>query len=356
VNSSCNQVETGSGYRALCRWISQRSPESSYISTPDDAAPASPHPSPPFPGSIGVYSSGSTGKPKLIWKDINRLENDCSRHTSHKACTWATCFAPSSFAGVQVAAQAMVSGGNILPLGKKWTNNRQLLFQSQPEILAATPTFLHLLQQALNHSLSERWQPRQITLGGEPIRPTTEHILQNQFPTSRVTLIYASAEMGIIAKSHRKDGWYPIRFLRQRFDGWRQENGELQLLRNNDWIKTGDHCEVNDDHFRIVGRMDRVIHVGGFKVCLDDIETMAESFSEVSRALAFAKENPVTGHVVALVLESSKPFRNQVMLDNILENLRKRLPKPAWPRWTAWGKVRALKNGKRILLPDSNIT
>lgn len=351
MKSSCIQTESGSGYGALCRWICQRSPWSSYLSIPTDFNPATPHPASPFPGSIGMYSSGSTGKPKLVWKDIDRLKKDCSQNGNLEASTWATCFESSSFAGVQVAVQAVVSGGNVLPLGKEWTRSAQLLTQTKPEILTATPTFLELLGQTLNRSTLTQWQPRQITLGGEPIRPSTEGILQKQFPTSRVTLIYASAETGIIAKSHRKDGWYPFCSLRQRFDGWRQQDAELQLLRNNEWIKTGDHCEIKDDHFRIVGRIDRVIHVGGFKVCLDDIETMAESFPEVTRALAFAKKNPVTGNIVALILEPSRLLRNQSMLDRIQEGMQAHLPKPAWPRWIAWGKVRELTNGKRNFSP-----
>ena len=350
--SSRIQTEKGSGYGALCHWISQRSPESSYLSLPDDFKQGAPALPPPFPGSIGVYSSGSTGRPKLVWKDVDRLRKDCSRHSNHESCTWATCFVPSSFAGVQVAVQAVISGGTVVHLGTDWTDNLRLLHQTKPEIMTATPTFLDLLHQTLKHYPAATWQPRQITLGGEPIRPTTTCILDNHFPTTRVTLIYAAAETGMIAKSHRKDGWYPFSSLRQRFDGWRRVNGELQLLRNNEWIKTGDHCEIQQDHFRIVGRMDRVIHVGGVKVCLDDIETMAENFPEVSRALAFAKENPVTGHVVALILEPSTVLRDQSMLDNIAEKMRSQLPKPAWPRWIAWGKVREMKNGKRKSIPN----
>ena len=98
--------------------------------------------------------------------------------------------------------------------------------------------------------------------------------------------------------------------------------------------------------------MDCVINVGGYKVCLDDIETKAEAFPEVTRALAFAKQNPLTGHVVALILEPSTHLRNQAMLDKILHSMHEQLPKPAWPRWMAWGKVRDLRNGKRNFSPN----
>ena len=352
MESSGVQTEKGSGYGALCRWISERSPESSYLSIQDDSSLKTKQTSAPFPGAIGVYSSGSTGKPKLFWKDIDRLQKDCIKHPKHEACTWATCFYPSSFAGAQVAVQAVASGGSVLPLSKKWAINHQLLLQSKPEILTATPTFLAWFAHTLKDSPIRQWQPQQITLGGEPIRPTTAAILRDNFPSSRVTLIYASAELGIIAKSHRADGWFPFHSLEKRFDGWRLQDGELQLLRNKSWIQTGDHCEIEKDYFRITGRMDRVINVGGFKVSLDDIETKAEAFPEVARALAFAKENPLTGHVVALILEPSTPLRNQSLLDKILHSMHEQLPKPAWPRWIAWGKVREWNNGKRNLYPN----
>ena len=352
MNSAGILAQKGTGYSSLCRWISERSPDSSYLSIPDDSSLATEHPSPTFPGAIGVYSSGSTGKPKLVWKNIESLEKDCIQHPNHESCTWATCFDPSSFAGVHVAVQAVASHGSVLPLSKNWTANHHLLQEAKPEILTVTPTYLNWLMYHAIKPNTKCWQPRQITLGGEPIRPEIAAILRNHFPTSRVTLIYASAEFGIIAKSHRPDGWYPFQSLQKRFDGWRLHDGELQLLRNKVWKKTGDLCEIKDDHFRIIGRMDRTINVGGIKVSLDDIEKQAESFPEVMRALAFAKENPLTGHVVALILEPSTPLCNKALLENILSNMCEQLPKPAWPRWIAWGKVHDGNNGKRNLYPQ----
>lgn len=357
MKSFITQVEWGCGFDAVCDWISNRSQQSSYISMPSYFNGKHLN-SPPTTstGWIGVYSSGSTGKPKLVWQRITPLRDACSRHPRNAACTWATCFEASTFAGIQVAIQAVHSGGKVLSLNHDWSKNHKQLSRLKPDILAATPTFLDLLIHSQPPLEKQPWQPRQITLGGEPLRSVQGSLFQERFPESRFTLIYASAEMGVIAKTNRIDGWYPIVSLRNRYKNWRINDGELELQSNGTWKGTGDHCSFKGDYFCIHGRIDRVVNVGGHKVNLDTVESLAESFPGINRALAYAKKNPITGNVIALVLEASTISGKQTALDHLLRSMQSRLPKHAWPRSISWGKIPEQKNGKRAIYPQSCTT
>ncbi len=340
-------METGTAYRNLAEHLSAGDDSPSFVirppRIPDDAIAPAPHKN----GMIGVYSSGSTGKPKLNWWNLELLLKNCSKSGSTEGWTWATCYHPWSFAGVQLACQAHVSKGKVLFLGRDWKKNHSLLQNENPQALSATPTFIDLLIQSTNPSNESNESPKQITMGGEILRPPTGARIQEAFPASRKTLIYATAELGIIAKTNRMDGWFPLTSLKQQFSNFKLTDNVLNLEFQGTWVSTRDLCELEGDHFRITGRLDRVLNIGGEKICLDQIETVAESFQEVRRANAQAKPNAITGYIVALDLEPTTPDADDALLDDIMNQMRKLLPKPAWPRWYSWNKIREMNNGKR---------
>jgi acyl-coenzyme A synthetase/AMP-(fatty) acid ligase len=341
------EMQTGTGYTDLAKWLHSADRANSFVIHPPKIKPGNHLPASRGAGKIGVYSSGSTGKPKLIWWNLEALNAICSKHSNTSGWTWATCYQPWSFAGVHLACQAHVSKGQVLQLGRDWELNHTILQHNKPQALSATPTFIDLLIQSRHTSKETDWSPQQITIGGEILRPATGARIQSAYPSSRITLIYASAEIGLIAKTSRHDGWFPLDSIKQRFEDFKLIEDELYLERQGIWIPTRDLCEIKGDHFRLMGRLDRVLNIGGDKVCLDEIESIAESFPEVRRANANAKPNAIVGQVVALDLEPAVPEADDTLLDSIMQKMRKQLPKPAWPRWCQWGEVRDMANGKR---------
>lgn len=296
---------------------------------------------------IGVYSSGSTGKPKLLWWKVTDLLKDSNQSSRTSGWTWATCYQPWSFAGIHLACQAHTSDGQVMLLDRDWELNHSILTKNQPQALSATPTFIDLLLQSRRVAVNKNWSPKQITIGGEILRPATGKRIQTAFPLSRLTLIYASAELGLIAKTNQIDGWFPLSTLQQRFKNYKLVDNELHLQIHNNWTHTRDLCEFKNDQFKVLGRLDRVLNIGGEKICLDEIESVAESFPEVRKANAVAKPNAIVGQVVALNLEPALSDADDELLDTIMQKMRKQLPKPAWPRWCAWGNIRVMSSGKR---------
>lgn len=299
---------------------------------------------------LGVTSSGSTGQPKLVWRRWRDLTSALSRRSEiHRWC-WAAPYSPWTFAGVQVALQAWLAKGRVISLPHEWTAAWRRLKQECPHALSATPTYLDLLVQE-ETSQREEWSPRQITLGGEPLRPGVGRRLVTRFPDSRFTVIYAAAEFGVVASTHRTDGWYELASLSARFPGgWRLNHGVLELQHEGMWRSTGDEVEVSEDLLRVVGRADGVANVAGTKVSLAEVAALAEEVPGILRAVAVAEANPVTGQVVCLKY-APDPKADGTQLSTALEaHLRSRLRKEAWPRRWVVDAVAPTYNAKRAVV------
>jgi long-chain acyl-CoA synthetase len=299
---------------------------------------------PPPPGPhIGVCSSGSTGRPKLVWRDWEESKAEVVRRPGMDGWTWGSPFAPWSFAGVQVALQAWATRGKAVSLG----TDVRLAAGQLPEVnaLCCTPTYADLLLQhgepeARGLSLS------QVTLGGEPLRPAVGQRLQAGFPGMQFTVVYAAAELGVLLKTHRMDGWYEVESLRKRSLQWRIAEGTLRVF-SNGWRNTGDLVEHKDDLLRINGRAGAVANVGGTKVDLNQVEKLAEQVSGVRRAVAWAERNAVTGQIVCLQVETEADQERDSVLARLESYFRAKLIKEAWPRRWFFEAVRVQANGKR---------
>jgi long-chain acyl-CoA synthetase len=295
---------------------------------------------------LGLYSSGSTGIPKLHWWPWARLVAEARIDARFAGWTWASPFSPLSFAGIQVAIQARVNGGRPLSLGPNFSDMWDLLAERNVEALSCTPTYLDLLLRGRG-GIARPWTPRQITLGGEPLRASCGERLRRTFPTTRFAAIYASAEFGVLLKSNRLDGWYEVASLAQRHDRWRIENGGLEIWHSNSWRATGDLVERDGDWMRVIGRADAVANVAGSKVSLAEITSLAEEVPGVRAAVAFAEANPVSGEIVCLRFTPEEGYTSQQVREHLETHLRATLKKEAWPRRWEAGEARLGANSKR---------
>ncbi|HIG26787.1 MAG TPA: long-chain fatty acid--CoA ligase [Verrucomicrobiales bacterium] len=316
---------------------------------------------------LGVLTSGTTGQPKTIWHEWGSLKLDTQTSSRRHGWKWASCFLPGTYAGVQVALQAWMNQGQVYSLRNDWHFNWDLVKAESVNAISCTPTFLDLwIQNEPVRSESEcsdaRWQPEQITLGGESLRENAGARFRHRFPKSRFSVIYASTELGVIYKTSRTDGWYESGDLHPRYAEWRIDDCsgsgclELQLAESRQWLSTGDLAEASEGLVRISGRREDVANVGGIKVNLALVEQAAEQVDGILRVKAFSKPNPVTGEIVGLVYEPSSwkgigselAGSNQEDLENIMMGqLRLKLPKVAWPRVLLVGKIEVGENGKK---------
>ncbi len=297
---------------------------------------------------VGVTSSGSTGQPKLIWRRWAELRDAAHRSQTVRGWVWASPFEPASFAGVQVAIQAWAGGGWVMSLRGEWLDQWQMLAGTLVNAISATPTFMDLLvQNEPAGGLS--WHPHQITLGGEPLRPGVGRRLAARFPKTRFSVVYAAAELGVLLKTHRLDGWYERDVLKARWPEWRVRDGTLELWQEGDWRSTGDLVELRDNLIKVVGRADSVANVGGTKVSLAEVAECAEQVPGVLRAVAVAESNAVAGQIVCLKYALSPQENAEVITARLQEHLRQRLRKEAWPRRWVMDDLGPALNAKRMV-------
>ena len=297
---------------------------------------------------LGFFSSGSTGKPKYVWRRWSELLSETRTVDRMKGWVWASPYLPWTFAGIQVALQAWMTGGAVISLANlTWKESWKIAGTARWDAISATPTYLDLWIQQ-EPAGANRIDMKQVTLGGEALRPACGARLRSRFPEAQFTVIYASAEWGVLLKTHRLDGWYEQDGLDRRRPGWLVDGGMLMLpTEKGGWGTTGDLVELHERLVRVVGRADRVANVGGTKVNLDEVSRLAELEPSVLRAVALAEANSVIGETVSLHY-SVKPGMNATEAQVALEAaLRKQLPKAAWPRRWVCGDVAPSINGKR---------
>lgn len=297
---------------------------------------------------LGVSSSGSTGTPKLVWRRWSQLLSEIRMLDRTKGWFWASPYLPWTFAGVQVALQAWSTGGTVISLANlTWEDAWKTAGKARCDAISATPTYIDLWIQQ-EPAGADRIHMKQITLGGEVLRPACGARLRARFPEAQFTVIYASAEWGVLLKTHRVDGWYEQDGLDRRRPGWVVDGGLLMLpTEDGGWGTTGDLLERHEGLVRVVGRADRVANVGGTKVNLDEVSRLAELEPGVLRAVALAEVNSVIGETVSLHY-SVKPDMNATEVQFALQAaMRKQLPKAAWPRRWVCGDVAPFINGKR---------
>jgi acyl-CoA synthetase (AMP-forming)/AMP-acid ligase II len=298
---------------------------------------------------LGLTSSGSTGLPKTVWVRWESLKARVSPSTLYRHWIWASPFLPSTYAGVQVALQAWHSSGRVVQLGLAWPDCARCILEERVDALSCTPTFIDLLMQNASDGPSTGLDLKQITLGGEPLRPRLGVRLLQRFPRTRFTVLYASAELGLLMRTHRLDGWYESSSLSALHPRWSVREGQLFVFHNGEWRGTGDLVEFATDLVRVIGRADAVVNVAGVKVSLAEVTDLAEGVPGVRRAQAFARPNAVTGQVVGLRYSFEGSADPTAMLEVLQLALRKRLRKEAWPRIWEMDSVDPVNNAKRAL-------
>jgi len=223
------------------------------------------------------------------------------------------------------------------------------LNSKKTDALCCTPTFIDLLSvhaRDLNY-----WQPKQITVGGEPFRKNTSERMMSLFgegSSFRFTNVYASTELGVMAKTHRRDGFFDRKDFSSRWKEVEVRDGMLFLLNNDgDWRSTDDWVEEQNGSFRILGRAGRIANVGGVKVNLTEVEALISDVPGVMSVSVWAEPSSVSGEVVALKF-CPEPGMDEALVEaRFMGEIREYLPKAAWPRWIEVGRLKMGANAKK---------
>jgi acyl-CoA synthetase (AMP-forming)/AMP-acid ligase II len=180
-----------------------------------------------------------------------------------------------------------------------------------------------------NYSLNSL---RLITYGTEPMPEELLHRLKLEIPSVKLIQTFGTSETGIANVVSKSSSSNFIKFddpnceykivdgelwLRSKTQIMGYLNSSNDKFTDDGWFKTGDLVEEADgDFLRISGRSTDIINVGGLKVLPDEVESVILEIDGVKDVLVYAKNNPITGQIVAaqLVIDETKLKKDNIKL------------------------------------------
>lgn len=259
-----------------------------------------------------IATSGTTGVPKLVRHNLETLCRTVKRNQKFK---WGLFYSLSRFAGLQVFLQSFLSRSLLIFTDPNSSLETcvQLFLQNGCNALSATPT---MWRKILMCDIGVQEGLLQVTLGGEVADQLILSALRKQFPSARITHIYASTETGVGFSVNDGRAGFPRDYLDDppetveiRVDNndhlmlkpaIRQQVyvGEGSVSNVDGWVDTGDIVKMSGDRFYFLGRDKGCINVGGNKVYPQEVEEVLRSCPNISDACVKGIKNPFMGFLV----------------------------------------------------------
>ncbi len=284
-----------------------------------------------------LFSSGSTGKPKAMIHSAERLlEPFKGKRTKKLSILIFLLF--DHVGGINTLFNGLSTGARIVvPQDRKPENVARAIEQYSVKLLPASPTFLNLF---LISSVAEQYDLsslRYITYGTEPMPESLLNRIKAAFPDTALIQTFGTSETGISQTISRSSSSTLIKFddpnteykivegelwLRSKSQILGYLNHEMSRFTEDGWFKTGDLLEPANEKegegfFRIVGRKQEIINVGGEKVTPSEVESTLLEMPEIADCLVYPETNALTGQIVAaeIVLKEgidSKPMKRAI--------------------------------------------
>ena len=250
--------------------------------------------------AVIVFTSGSTGLPSSVSFKLSQLDTELRMHEQ----LWGTEVGNSLISGT-VSNQhlygllfrvlwPLVSGR---PFTRRLAHHLEGVVESSehwsPIVVITTPSHLSRLPVTID------WQSFRSRCSGvfsstAPLSHSDSLAAEEYFGVS-ITEIFGSSETGGIAwrRQGLSDRWHTLPGIRVR---QHSADGALQILspilENTRWLTTADCIEyIDEDHFRLLGRLDNIAKIEGKRVSLNAMETQLCSHPWISKAKLTVLQN-----------------------------------------------------------------
>jgi len=266
-----------------------------------------------------LFSSGSTGEPKAMIHSAERLlETFQTKRTKNLSILIFLLF--DHIGGINTLFNGLSTGALIVvPKNRNPEIVAQAIEQHSVKLLPASPTFLNLF---LISGVTDKYNLvslRYITYGTEPMPESLLNRIKAAFPNTALIQTFGTSETGISQTISRSSSSTLIKFddpnteykivdselwLRSKSQILGYLNYEMSRFTDDGWFKTGDLIEPaseksGEGFFRIIGRKQEIINVGGEKVTPSEVESALLEIPEIADCLVYAEENAIIGQIVA---------------------------------------------------------
>jgi long-chain acyl-CoA synthetase len=225
--------------------------------------------------------------------------------------------------GINTLLHTLFNKGTIVSVKSRTVEDiLNLCTKYKIEVLPTTPTFLRMM--LMSGMIPQRIPKTMkiITYGTERMDQNTLESLCKLLPTVDFRQTYGMSELGIVrVKSESRNSLYmkiggegiETRVIDNVLE-IRSENRMLGYLNSNSpfdkdgWYNTGDIVKEKNGYYKIIGRSNEIINVGGLKFMASEVERIALKFKHIKFVKAEGKSNPITGQHVELTVH---PLKNQ---------------------------------------------
>jgi long-chain acyl-CoA synthetase len=263
-----------------------------------------------------LFSTGTIGRPKAILHDLTLF---LKRFETPRPTLRAINFLLfDHIGGINTLFHTLFNKGVVVaPEARTVDSVLETCRKFDVEVLPTTPTFLRLM--LMSGAVPDKVPPclKVVTYGTERMDQPTLDNLCKLLPDVDFRQTFGMSELGIVrVKSEAKDSL----FMKVGGEGVetrvvknvlqiRSESRMLGYLNapspfdGEGWYDTKDVVDVKDGYYKVTGRISDVINVGGLKFMASEVERVALNFPNVSLVKAMAKQNPITGQHVELLVQ-----------------------------------------------------
>ncbi|MFM9026214.1 MAG: class I adenylate-forming enzyme family protein [Planctomycetaceae bacterium] len=295
------------------------------------------------PPPVIVATSGTSGPPKLVDHAWDSVLAAARLAGQWQGLGWLMVYDASRWAGIQVWAQALLTGGRlVVPASRDPDVVARSIADEAVAVLPATPTLLRRLLTSADRGILAHARIERITLGGEATDAELLRQAQEAFPAAKITQVYATTELGEVFRVADGRPGFPAAWLGKSLPGGvrlaTRRDGELlvQLSRDTAEVATGDLVERRGDRCEFVGRRTDVIVVGGAKAYPKRIEEILRGVAGITEARVRGLPSAITGELVAAEIVLADPLPAGATPEAVraaaLDACRKHLDPHAVPR------------------------
>lgn len=270
-----------------------------------------------YPTEWVLLTSGTTGVPKMIVHSLASLTAPIKAAPSDGAkVVWGTFYDIRRYGGLQVFLRAMMAGGSLVlsSVGEPTSEHLARLAQRAVTHLSGTPSHWRRTLMSPNAGCIA---PSYVRLSGEIVEQPILNALRSYYPSAAIGHAFASTEAGVAFEVNDGLAGFPAAILNSTPDVemkvcnnslWIRSNraasryldgGRGALADAEGFIDTADMMELRDDRYYFLGRRNRVINVGGYKVYPEEVEAVINRHPAVWISVVRPRRNPITGSLVA---------------------------------------------------------
>ena len=292
-----------------------------------------------------LFSTGTTGRPKAILHDLTQFMKRFE--TPRPTLRTLNFLLFDHIGGLNTLLHTLFNKGTVVaPKSRSVEDILATSAEQQIEALPTTPTFLRMMLMSGLIPDSVPDSLRIITYGTERMDQPTLDALCELLPNVDFRQTFGMSELGIVrvkskarnslfmkiggegVETRVRDNILEIR-SKTRMLGYLNADSPFD---DEGWYNTKDIVEECHGYYKVTGRTNEVINVGGLKFMASEVERVALQFEGVELAKAEGKLNPITGQHVELTVQSSlindiDKAKLKIFLSDVLPNhmLPKRL-------------------------------